>query len=154
MTKKELFIFYFLSFTWGIVWTLIGLLVLAFVYVFMYEHVIIKKVSGRIAIIFREKTFGGISLGIVYMVDAYNRIETHKHEIGHTVQNIVYGPLFIPLVAIPSGIRYQLWPMIRQRTFDRTGKYPSYHSIWFEKQANEWGEKFDIVVRQDLGKII
>lgn len=139
MNKKGIALFYLLSFTWGILWTLVGLLVLAFVYIFMREQVHIFPVSGRICILFKEKKFGGISLGIVYMVDANNKTTTHTHEIGHTVQNMFMGPLFIPLVAIPSGIRYQLWGRIRERFYEKHSYYPSYYDIWFESQANRLG---------------
>ena len=56
-------------------------------------------------------------------------------EFGHSVQNCIYGPFMIFLVSLPSVIRYHY------RNFTHKGA-EGYADIWFEKQANIFGEKF------------
>jgi hypothetical protein len=62
------------------------------------------------------------------------------HECGHGLQNIMFGPLFIFIIFIPSCIRY--W--YRELRYERKGIMPptSYDSIWFEGWATELGKKY------------
>ena len=53
------------------------------------------------------------------------------HEYGHTYQSLILGPLFIPVVGIPSVI----WGMVK-----KPGQ--SYFSFYAENWANHLGEKF------------
>jgi hypothetical protein len=55
------------------------------------------------------------------------------------LQNLIWGPLFPFVIAIPSAIRY--W--YRELKYYRKGLYPDtdYDSIWFEGQATKWGNK-------------
>ena len=138
--KKELIKFYLLSFTWGILHTLVGLFVLLFVVLFLRKQVDIFMIKGRIAVNFKDKIFGGVSLGIVYLAGTRFR-KTHMHELGHTIQNIWWGPLFLPVIGIPSIIRAAFWPLIRKRYYNKYGTYPSYDRIWFEGQATRLGIK-------------
>ena len=86
--------------------TVIGLLVLLFLIIFMRKEIDIKIIAGRIAVIFKNRVFGGLELGIVYLEANGNSFHTHCHELGHTLQCAFYGPFFPFLVAIPSAIRY------------------------------------------------
>lgn len=63
------------------------------------------------------------------------------HEYGHTVQSLILGPLYLPLIGIPSftraAVRTALSPLISKR-----GKeLKSYYSFYTEKWANILGEK-------------
>lgn len=137
--KKQLAIFYLLSFTWGIIVSLVGLFVLLFVKIFMNKEVDIFTVAGRIAIRFKNIHFGGLSLGVVYLVDKGNSRHTHKHELGHTIQNMWMGPFFPLLVGIPSAIRYHMWSYLSKRYMDKYGETLEYDSAWFEGQATKLG---------------
>lgn len=148
--KTDLFIFYILSFTWGLLWTLIGLIVFLFTWVFFHEKIKIQVVAGRLAITFLYKRFGGLNLGIIYFVDRNDMPHTHLHELGHSLQNAYFGPLFIPLIAIPSGIRYQYRKYLRKKEVGI--KLPPYDSIWFEGQATKLGYHYflDAVLKKNV----
>lgn len=139
--KIKLALFYILSFTWGILMTLVGLFILLFTYLFMHDRIVIRVIAGRIAITFKDKIFGGLSLGIVYLVDKGDGVHTHVHELGHTLQNAALGPLFILLIAIPSAIRYHIWDVYSALYYTRHGHFPGYDDIWFEHQATSLGER-------------
>lgn len=136
---RDLILFYGLSLTWGIIWTLVGLFVFAFTFLFLRSKVEIGTVAGRIYIKFKEGKFGGASLGVVYLLGKHAGKRTHKHELGHTIQSMYWGPLFIPVIAVPSAIRCGLWNKIRKYHYKKYGVYPSYDSIWFEGQATRIG---------------
>ena len=61
-----------------------------------------------------------------------------KHEYGHTIQSLILGPLYLPLIGLPSIIWNRL-PYFRNRRY-RTGQ--SYYSVIFERTASNLGERF------------
>ena len=141
-SKSQLFIFYLLSFTWALPWTLVGLFVLLFIAVFMRDKVEIRTIAGRVAVHFKDGKFGGASLGLVYLVGRYNSLHTNRHELGHTLQHIYWGPLFIFIIAIPSSLRCAMWKPYRDWHFKKYKEYPIYDQIWFEGQATRLGYKY------------
>lgn len=62
---------------------------------------------------------------------------TLVHEYGHTVQSVILGPLFLPIIAMPSLIWCGLPFFIRYRK----ERSVSYYSFYPEKWANYLGEK-------------
>lgn len=137
-------IFYFLSFTWGSLSSIIGLLM-------MIPFLIIGKVktfSGRLYGIF-PKIFGkdwGFAIGCFYFVANNEKdicelnIGLHTHECGHGIQNIIFGPLMPFLVLIPSMIRY--WYREIKIKKGKGEFLKPYDCIWFEAQASYYGRKY------------
>ncbi len=70
--------------------------------------------------------------------NAYNR-KLHDdllaHEYGHTLQSIVLGPLFLPVIGLPSLVWAACFQKWRQRN------NVSYYGLYCEKWANIWGDK-------------
>ncbi len=54
------------------------------------------------------------------------------HEFGHCVQSLMLGPLFLPLVALPSG----LWATVFHRRSRR-----NYYTFPTERSANRLGRR-------------
>lgn len=153
--KENMLMFYFLSFTWGILWTLIGLLVLLFIRIFLNKKVKeYRIVAGRIAIIMKGSLPGAFELGIAYIVSeySYTSYELHAHEIGHSIQNARYGPFFIFLV-IAGAIRFNLWDWFEKRHYKKYGTQLGYDDVWFEGEATQLGLEYceDRIIR-DLKK--
>lgn len=59
------------------------------------------------------------------------------HEYGHTVQSLILGPFYLPVIGIPSALWAGL-PALRRR---RETEHLSYFSFFPEKWANRLGEK-------------
>lgn len=86
--------------------------------------------------------WGGVNLGFISLCGNYSETspkyydETRCHEFGHSIQNIILGPLFPFLVAIPSAIRYWYHRLNRNKK-----QFPKdwYYKVWFEKYASLWG---------------
>lgn len=124
-----------LSYTWGLLLTLIGLCVAGVLELRGYRATKIGfcrhyKVG---------KCWGGLNLGAVILTDDSPSDHTLKHEFGHSVQNAFFGPFCIFLVLIPSATRYH-WRNY-QKAHGKTD-LPPYDSIWFEGQATAWGHKY------------
>lgn len=138
LTIKRI-LFYLLSFTWGGILSMIGLIM-------MIPFIITKRFGtyhGRIYGIFPER-FGqnwGFEMGCFFFVAENMKDNEYikRHECGHGLQNVLMGPFQI-IIQIWSMLRY--W--YRELMFYRKHKQPktSYDSIWFEHWATDWGTRF------------
>lgn len=124
-----------LSYSWGIVMTLIGQLVS-----------IVLKLIGFKPHKFAWCTYfeigegwGGLEIGNIFICCKDADEELKKHEFGHTIQNCILGPFTPFLITIPSAIRYwyREWKLYRGDT-----ELPPYDSIWFEGWATSIGTKY------------
>lgn len=138
MKKLKVFIFYILSFTWGLPMSLAGLLVAGVLMLAGYKpkrfhHLFYFEVG---------ENWGGVELGCFFVVNKNPSLHIKQHEAGHGIQNIVFGPLMPFIVSIPSAIRY--WNREYLYRTDRKKYYelPDYDSVWFEGQATRLGEKY------------
>ena len=135
--------FWFVSLTWGSLMTIVGLIVTGFCILFLKGKV---HKNGCSYIVEIGGNWGGLELGAVALCGGYTTTcpdenwfqHTRRHEFGHALQNLIFGPLMLFVVGIPSAIRYhyQNW-----RTKKGLENKP-YDSIWFEGQATRWGTKF------------
>ena len=152
--KKILFgiMFWIVSLTWGIIMTSIGLIITGVLNLVKfcgkvagYDLKIKTHINGCSLITEVGGNWGGLELGAVALCGNYSKTSpnwfehTRRHEFGHSVQHLIFVPLFIFIVALPSAFRY--W---YQRIMRGKGKHFAsdwYDSIWFEFQATHWGTK-------------
>lgn len=112
MEKVKTALFWAWSCTWGIVMTLIGAI-----------GALVLIVGGQEPRVFHGRVYfqlgrgwGGVSLGAFFFLSTTSHDSTKQHEAGHTVQNLIFGPLMPFVVCIPSAFRC----VLRDCTF--TGK--------------------------------
>lgn len=60
------------------------------------------------------------------------------HEYGHTIQSLLLGPLYLPVIAIPSA----LWCFLPCCGRKREAEQISYYSFYPEKWADRLGERY------------
>lgn len=130
-----------LTFTWGIFPNVIAAVFIVPIFTLVFK---IKKDPVRFETRYGRWVFiggdrwGGLSMGnFIFMAkSAASGAHTIRHEIGHSLQNILWGPLWLFVVGIPSFLRY--WyretPLYKKKT--------NYDDIWFEGQATAWGTKY------------
>ena len=80
---------------------------------------------------------GAITLGNYVFVGLNSEYkETVKHELGHTIQSKILGPLYLIVIGIPSitycGLR-RIFPSLRKK---------NYYDFYTEKWANNLSEKY------------
>ena len=130
-------LFYVLSFTWGIIMTIIGMFAAAGL------RIIGKKptMHGPCLCYVTGTGWGGVSLGPVMIMSEENARGTHtkNHEFGHALQNCLWGPLFPFVIAIPSATRLKYREAQEKKGIKLETEYDD---IWFEGQATEWGHKY------------
>ena len=129
-SKLSKFLFYFLTFTWGSPFTLIGCIVALFLVIKGYR----PKKHGYCFYFEIGESWGGINLGLFFIVDKRKNgakaIRDHEH--GHAVQNCFLGPFMLFAVALPSLIRSRYRAYLTEKKGVREGDLPPYDSIWFE----------------------
>ena len=104
MNKLKLVLFYILSFTWGIIMSLLGSIVILFLIIIGKKpHLFHGRVYIQVG-----KDWGGCEMGCFFICDDTPTLSLKQHECGHGIQNIILGPLTPFIVSIPSGLRYQL----------------------------------------------
>jgi hypothetical protein len=135
---KHRWLYYTLACTWGVLWTLVGLVVSGVL-------ALVKLCSGgKVKITFKPyhwvysisvgpEFWGGLEFGLCFLRDHRSRGNLNAHEFGHTFQNCLFGPLFVFMIGIPSAIWY--WSREKQPTKKRK----PYDSKWFEDAATQCG---------------
>ena len=101
---------------------------------------------------------GGFSIGPYFFIPTScdTSLSMKGHEHGHGIQTLWWGPLMLLVISIPSAVRFFYRDFIEQskREQYKAGKitteqystwlvsWPTYDSIWFERQATALGKKY------------
>lgn len=125
------FLFYFILFAYGIIQTLIG----AILYVLNVK----KKHSIFHGAIVTEWDFdGNVSLGPFIFVNKYQKnYQLVSHEYGHTIQSLLFGPLWILIIGLPSIFWCGCFNNYRIKN------NVDYYSFYTESWANKLGENIN-----------
>lgn len=135
--KLSLFLFYLLTFTWGLPFTLIGCIT-ALIFILRGYR---PQKWGYCYYFELGNNWGGMNLGMFFFCGKNSSPALKSHEHGHAVQNCYLGPLMIPVVALPSLIRSRYRNhLITKKHIDRE-TLPPYDSIWFEGGATRLGNE-------------
>jgi hypothetical protein len=100
--------------------------------------VAIKEVDVKDRVICVSRLKSGLSLGKYIFIPEDNFAlykRTLLHELGHSVQSVYFGPLYLIVVGIPSiclNLLSRISPTVRSR----------YYEFWPENQADKLGKQF------------
>lgn len=139
------FLFFLIQSTWGIIQTILGLIV----FIFNIKN---KHYFYNCTIVTEWKSKSSVSLGLFVFItkepyfcaklqDKYTKDELSDmllvHEYGHTIQSLILGPLYLMVMGLPST----LWGFLPYCNNLRKNKNVSYFSFFTERWANYLGEK-------------
>ena len=124
---KWRWLYYLLSFTWGLPMNIAGGFVALILLCFRKKP---KWYGWNLC--FELPVNFGLSLGIFFIAPIGGSTHTKNHEHGHSIQNVYFGPLAVGAVNVPSAVRFWV-----RETQSRRGNKPGtlYDEIWFERQA-------------------
>lgn len=91
--------------TWGALMTLTGALAALYFLAAGYK----PKTYGPAVYFEFGSHWGGLNLGGFFFCNKNSSTSTKAHEFGHSIQNLIFGPLMPFLVSIPSAARYWLF---------------------------------------------
>lgn len=132
---RNKYLFYLLSFTWGLPMTLIGCVVGAILRAKGHK----PKKWGYCYYFEVGENWGGVNFGPIFITNKNSTDHTKSHEHGHAFHNCRFG-IFMPfVVSIPSAIRY--WYMTISVKMGKPCKM-NYYDVWFESQASDLGIQF------------
>lgn len=129
---RHKWLFYVLSYTWGILTTIAGLFVSLALLISGHK---LQKYYWVHFFKLKEQ-WGGFSVGTTFVRDTTSIDSINEHEFGHTMQNTLFGPFAIFLCFIPSIIRY----FIRNRQQKQGKTLKPYDSVWYEASASDCGK--------------
>ena len=104
MKIAKIVLFYFVSFTWGLIMSLIGSVVCLGLVITghkpkLFHHIVYFEIG---------ENWGGVELGPFFLCCKGSGLHTKQHECGHGIQNTWFGPLMPFIVCLPSATRYWL----------------------------------------------
>jgi len=125
------FLFRLWQWTWGFPQTLAGAVI----------RLLNRKNPARVyhgCIVTRWKNTGSLGMGMFLFLSerSYDsQPQVQVHEFGHAVQSAILGPLFLPIMGIPSFLWCNLPPCRKLRR----EKGVSYYKLYTESTANRLG---------------
>lgn len=137
MNRKRLFIFYLLQWTWGIIQNVLGLFVMLFLFMKNGRRLKGDFYGSKITVWDRNDS---ASLGMFIFLskaEVKRPMRVLVHEYGHCLQSCILGPLYMPLIGIPSFVWCNFSPLSRRR-MKRGIRYSSFYP---ERWANHLGKK-------------
>lgn len=120
-------LFWLWQWTWGFPQTFLGLIV----YLCNFK---MPDEIYRGCIVTRWKNRGSLGMGMFLFLGCDDP-QVRVHEFGHSVQSLILGPLFLPIMGIPSFLWCNLPPCRRLRK--EMGI--SYYRFYPESTANRLG---------------
>ena len=136
MTRNET-LFYILSFTWGLPMTFIGCAVAIVLLALGYR----PRRWGYCYFFEVGEYWGGVNLGPIFIANKNSTEHTRNHELGHAIENCVFGPMMPFLVSIPSAIRYWYREWLVRSEQKKYSELPPYDSVWYEGWATLLGTR-------------
>ena len=123
-----------IQFSWGIVQNVMGLALTAFLRLFRHAA---KRPPFFGAVVTKWRRRGSMALGGYIFLGKNGTEEVLVHEYGHTVQSLILGPFFLPVIGLPSLI----WANFRPFRRYRERKQKRYTSFYPERWASFAGER-------------
>lgn len=128
--------------TWCFPQTVIGII---YFLISKNNHVKVEKYKHSIVTTLNREHTGGFCWGKYIFIDKTSNKDLIKHEYGHTLQSFILGPLYIPVIWIPSG--YNLYLIKKIDINDRERYLEAYNEYW-KKFPEDWADKLGKVNRK------
>ena len=132
--RTRLFLYYFLQLTWGMIQNILGFIIWIYVLLTGPKE---KRHVFHGALVTRWYLKSSMSMGL-FLFMGTDDPRVLVHEYGHTIQSCILGPLYLPVIGIPSFCWANTPRFERNR---RMGRY-RYSDFYPEKWANYLGWRF------------
>jgi hypothetical protein len=92
--------------------------------------------KGRRIYRFKKSFISGVSLGEYIIVRENANDTTIRHEYGHTIQSLYFGPLYLIVIGIPSAVFNNLY----DRLFHKKWSYASRTWWYYNRFPEDWAD--------------
>lgn len=123
--------------TWGLPQNLVGLVIYLY---YRARGCPSFRYQGAFGLVWTQRS-GSMSMGsFLFMHPSWTPADRAllAHEYGHTIQSLIFGPLYLLTVGLPSVI----WagaPALKRR---RRERHIDYYSVYPERSATRLGRRF------------
>ena len=134
MRIVRLTVYYLLQMTWGIIQNVLGFLI------WLYVLLTGPKEERRFfygALVTRWNLLSSMSMGMFLFLGTDDE-RVIVHEYGHSIQSLILGPFYLPIIGLPS----LLWSCSYSRIIRSPKRRYRYTSFYPEKWANHLGRLF------------
>lgn len=129
--------YWFVSLTWGLPMTAIGLIVASALLITGHKpHIFHYNVYFEVG-----DNWGGVEFGAISVVCKHHTLHTLQHEHGHGLQNLWWG-IGMYIWGAWSAIRYWYRKILVSTGKKKYSALPPYDNYWYEAQATRLGEKY------------
>lgn len=128
-------LYYALQWSWGLVQNLAGFLCWLAV---SAGGASVRRYRCRGAVVTEWPRYDSMAIGMFIFFGHWREEDRDRvlaHEFGHTIQSIILGPLYLPVIGLPS----LLWAAVPAFSKLRRRKKLSYYSFYTEKWADRCG---------------
>lgn len=128
-------LYYALQWTWGLPQNIAGLLCML---IASTRGGGLRRYRCRGAVVAEWDRYDSMSLGMFILFGHWRGADSDRvlaHEFGHTIQSIILGPLYLPVIGLPS----LLWASVPAFSKLRRKRSLSYYSFYTEKWADRCG---------------
>ena len=125
-------VYRFLQWTWGIFQNIIGYLVFRFC---IRRHYPVFRFQNAYVSLWKRHDSASIGMFIFL---GYPSTDILSHEYGHTIQSCILGPLYLPVIGLPSLV----WCHSKHFNRNRQRGIYRYSDFYPERWANQQGEKY------------
>ena len=126
----NIFLFRLWQWLWGLPQNLLGFLL-------MIYHRKDRRSTYQGCVVIHWGNGGSMSLGMFLFLGNRNDPKVLVHEFGHSIQSVILGPLYLPVMGLPSF----LWCNLKPCRKLRKEKGVSYYRFYPESSANYLGAK-------------
>ena len=117
--------------TWCLPQSFLGFLI--FIFCALTKNIKSVEIFKNVIII-ETSLISGLSFGqFIFLEDVSLTSKILKHEYGHTIQNYIFGWLYLIIIGIPSFVRAIIWKIKKLPNRD-------YYKGWSENWADKLGK--------------
>lgn len=101
---------------------------------------IVESYNTRKCYFIPESSFlSGASLGKYIILRHRSSDNCLGHELGHSVQSMIFGPLYLLIIGVPSAVFNNVWDRLFHKKWDNAKRSRWYYSRFPEKWADKLG---------------
>ena len=98
-----------------------------------------RSYKGKTVLRYSLQSGWGVSLGEFILLCNWYDENTVRHEYGHCRQSLLFGPLYLLVIGIPSALFNNVWDRLFHKKWSSAGRTWWYYTRYPERWADRLG---------------